>query len=1075
MWNARGPRIVAGSLTVALAVALSLPITGCGCGDPVLDDDTTEDADAYHWESVAAIGDEASALTQVAGLAVAAAGGKLYASEDDGETWGVVETSGLPAGPVLLLAGIPGPPRTLVAHVWGKGLFRSQDDAASWTPVSEPPRSALLESLLNPRAVVVPWGWAATDDGVAYLAAPGGLFTSSDLGDTWMAVESSEPGALNLLFTAVDSDGDRLATASQLPTGLIPDEYIDLVEGGVSISYDAGDVWEDVTGDLPGTAVTGVALGGDGSIAVSALNGGLFEWSGGLWNSLGGPSDGVAVSRAKDGIDVASGTRGIWRYQAGEWTQAGDGPVVAVVDRLALGHDGTVYRLVPGSGAVPPESANGQVHLALSFHANLYHSYRGDTNDEDGYGQDIRVIRRILDWLDEYPEVHGDWDIENAFSLDGVLPEEAPDIIERIDARVRSGQDGLRLMSWNNGAVVAENREEFDASITWAQESYLATFGEFDPGVQPQECMFTPPHIAWYRDLGVEWITLFNSQTPFTALPGDLTLEGAALYNPVTLSDGEGADMVLVPAYHHGDVLDHGGMAAWVTQIHDQYSGDTLLLVHMDADAIIWENFDQELASLADLDFVTYTTVQDYLDTHDPVAEVELPGDLADGTGDGFQSWAEKTFNHEIATGIARARETVDRARLLGDGDGEVEEAASLALEPRLRALSTTHFGLAAPHLCDERMATARARVEEATVAADAALDLAEALHPLAPGEIQLVNARTAGGVALVEVPLEVAAGDYEGPEGLSLFAEDGTELPAVVDLLDAGGDTVGLRATLVVQVPGDDTLALSWRYDPAQPATATGSITEGDLIEPPGLTAPFTECAGERADGQSEGPVSPEIDPRTVRVRRTLTYDLTLCGGTGQVARTVEVYDGFPGSVIRVEASMGDADDPDLAESVALSPLSCEGEADQLTWRTHADGAVLTRPVRRGQETWNGQAADGWVALTCDDAITLAVSHRVLDRTSMAFAPLRNDDGQALLAPLGTLWGDTPWHDARRTGGIGLGDLVTALAGDQMYPAAPDWSGADISYTLWVNDELDEATADLFAPPPLVRIAPTD
>ena len=1071
----RYPQILPWRGPLALGVGCSLLLstaTGCGCGDPVADGDTTADGAAYHWESVAAIGDSASALTQVAGLAVTAAGGRLYTSLDDGETWAARETSGLPAGSVLLLAGIPGPPRTLVAHVWGKGLYRSQDDGGSWTAVAEPPRSALLESLLNPRAVVVPWGWATTDEGVAYLAAPGGLFLSGDLGDTWTAVETSSPGSLNLLYTSVDVVGERLATASQLPTGLIPDEYIDMVEGGVSISYDAGGVWEDVTGGLGGTAVTGVSLGEDGGVAVTALDGGLFEWSGGSWNALGGPPDAVAVSRARDGIDVGSGTRGIWRLQGSEWTQAGDGPIVAIVDRLALGHDGTVYRLVPGTGTPAPEPAGGTVHLALSFHANLYHSYRGDTNDDDGYGQDIRVIRRILDWLDEYPDVHGDWDIENAFSLDGVLPEEAPDIIERIGARVSSGQDGLRLMSWNNGAVVAQTREEFEASIAWAQESYLAAFGEYDPGVQPQECMFTPPHIAWYRDLGVEWITLFNSQTPFTALPGDLSLEGAALYNPVTLTDGEESSMALVPAYHHGDVLDHGGLAAWATQIHEQFSGDTLLLVHMDADAVIWENFDLELASLTGLDFVEYTTIQDYLDSHDPVAEVELPGDLADGTGDGFQSWAEKTFNHEIATGIARSRETVDRARLLGDGDEDVDDAAEAALEPRLRALSTTHFGLAAPHLCDERMATARARVEEATVAADAALELAEALHPLAAGEIQLVNARPAGGIALVEIPLDVPAAVYQGPEGLALFDGDGVELPVVVDVLDAGSDPIQLRATLVVHVPSADTSALAWRYDPALPAAATGSISEADLTDAPGLAPPFIECDGERAEGQSEGPVSPEVDPRSVRVRRTLTYDLSLCGGSGQVARTVAVYDGLPGVVVRVEATMGEADDPDLAESVALSPLACDGDADQLTWRTHAGGS-LTRPVRRGQETWNGQAADGWIALTCDDTSTLAVSHRVLERTSLAFAPLRNDDGQAVLAPLGTLWGDTPWHDARRIGGIGLGDLVTALAGDQMYPAAPDWSGADVSYTLWVNDELDEAIADLFAHPPMVRVGP--
>ncbi len=1053
-----------------VATTLALLITGCGCGgNSRADDDIGGAGGSHHWEAVADVGDSATALAEASGLAVAAAHDGLYASTDDGETWEALEAPGLPPGPVLLLVGIPGPPRTILAHVWGKGLHRSQDDGASWTPVAQPPESPLLASFLNPRATVVPWGAAAGDPEVGYLAAPGGLFRSDDAGDSWEAIETSSPGTLNLLYTAVAVDGPRMVAASQLPTGLIPDEYIDMVEGGVFLSEDGGLGWDDVTGDLPATALTGAAITADGGLVISALDGGVFEEIDGTWSSLGGPSDAVAVSLSSDGINVASATRGIWREEDGAWTRAGEGPIVALTDRLALAHDGTVFQLVEGPGeAIPPESG-GTVHVALSFHVNLYHSYRGDTNDDDGYGQDIRVIRRTLDWLDEYPEVHGDWDIENAFSLDGVLPQDAPDIIDRIGARVEAGTDGLRLMSWNNGALAAETPEEFEASITWAQDSYLDTFGQYDPGVQPQECMFSPQHIAGYRDLGVEWITLFNSQTPFTALPGDLSLEGTALYNPVTLRHGPDDEMLLVPAYHHGDVLDHGGMAAWVTQIHEQHPGDTLLLVHMDADAVIWENFDLELSSLAGLDFVEYTTIQDYLDAHDPVADVELPGDLADGTGDGFQSWAEKTFNHEIATGIARARETVARARELGGGDEDVEAAVADALEPRLRALSTTHFGLAAPHLCDERMATARARVAEATAAADAALALAEALRPLGAGEIELVHPGD-GGLGLLEIPIDVSAAVYEGPGALALFDPDGVELAAVVDVLDDTGDPVELRATLVFQVPAGGDL-LSWRYDPDQPAAVTGGVSEADLGQVPGLVTPFTECAGERAEGQSEGPVSPEIDARNVRVRRSLTYDLSLCGGPGQVTRTTEVYDGFPGYVVRVDAEMGVADDPDWAESVALTPLACEGDADTLTWRTHAGGSSLVRPVRRSQETWNGQAADGWIALTCDDGDTLAVAHRVLERTSLAFAPLRNDEGQALIAPLGTLWGDTPWHDARRIGGIGLGDLVTALAGDQMYPAAPDWSGAQVSYTLWVHDELDEGVADLFAHPPLVRV----
>ena len=34
------------------------------------------------------------------------------------------------------------------------------------------------------------------------------------------------------------------------------------------------------------------------------------------------------------------------------------------------------------------------------LHVNFYHSYRGDSADEQGFGKDIRIIRGILDDLD---------------------------------------------------------------------------------------------------------------------------------------------------------------------------------------------------------------------------------------------------------------------------------------------------------------------------------------------------------------------------------------------------------------------------------------------------------------------------------------------------------------------------------------------------------------------------------------------------------------------------------------------------------------------------------------------------
>jgi len=201
-----------------------------------------------------------------------------------------------------------------------------------------------------------------------------------------------------------------------------------------------------------------------------------------------------------------------------------------------------------------------------------------------------------------------------------------------------------------------------------------------------------------------------------------------------------------------------------------------------------------------------------------------------------------------------------------------------------------------------------------------------------------------------------------------------------------------------------------------------------------------------------------------------TQRFDLALCGAPGTVSWTRKVHAGLPGVVFKVSAVLGTPKDPEGAESVALSPLACAGSASSLSWRSFG-GAEPTRPVRSGLASWNGQAADGWVALHCDDGTDIQVSHRVTERDSLAFAPLRTVDGSALLAPLGTLWGPPPRHDARRTGGHGLGDVAVGLVGSQFQPSAPGGSGMAPGYQLLVGEDIDPGTLDLFAHPPLVKV----
>jgi hypothetical protein len=409
-------------------------------------------------------------------------------------------------------------------------------------------------------------------------------------------------------------------------------------------------------------------------------------------------------------------------------------------------------------------------------------------------------------------------------------------------------------------------------------------------------------------------------------------------------------------------------------------------------------------------------------------------------------------------------------AALLGGGDAAVDAALDAALAPRLLALSTTHFGLAAPTLHPDRVASAWTHAESALAAADGALTLAEASAPVPAGEIHLTNARDSAGPVLVDVSLEIPSALWTTADELVIRAADGTPLPWEDRNRSVWPDHVRQTLSLVAAVGARSTTVLTWAIEPGA-APAMGGLTVDDAPDLDRLLPPFTAC-GDHPGEATPGEVLPPLtSARGMLAERARPWSLPFCDGVGDVTIRQSRWSGLPGAVVAVDAIMGEAADPTEAESVALTPLACTGHASHLSWRTHG-GADRRRPVRAGVSSWNGQAADGQVTLHCDDGRDLQIAHRVPVRTSMAFAPIRDREDRTLVAPLGTLWGDGPWHDGRHTGGSGLGESVTGLVGSQYRPAAPDWSGQPIRYQLLVGEDVAPATLDLFAHPPMVRVA---
>lgn len=426
-----------------------------------------------------------------------------------------------------------------------------------------------------------------------------------------------------------------------------------------------------------------------------------------------------------------------------------------------------------------------KICVAFRFHGNFYHSYRGDTPDELGFGKDIRIIRHLLTTLNDLNArgipVRGTWDFENHFSLGNIMPLHCPDIIAGLQQRVREGRDEMQLMSYNNGLISAHTAREYEESIrrgiTNKKGSGLSDLFEgcIPDMVRPQEMMFTPIHLKLYPACGIHSISLFYSALPFNGFSNFIPpLSFAERYNPLTLAyPGIEASMTLMPCYNTGDLLDHLTLRRWVKAMRRQQLAmenptDLLLLIDMDADDDFWVGFEVPVLkryystiqglkglveSIADLDYVVFTTPGVYLYDHAPLRTIHIGQDTADGSFDGLASWAEKWSNQRLWTGLERARilDLQTRHLLVNGIPTSIESLLDESFETRIKILSTTHFGMSAPVMNLTRERIARDLVQQAVEKAAAAF--AQVASFSAPGTFSLLDYPRGDSTSLVRYP----------------------------------------------------------------------------------------------------------------------------------------------------------------------------------------------------------------------------------------------------------------------------------------------------------------------------------
>ncbi len=787
-----------------------------------------------------------------------------------------------------------------------------------------------------------------------------------------------------------------------------------------------------------------------------------------------------------------------------------------------------------------------KIHVAFRFHVNFYHSYRGDRPDESGFGKDIRIIRNTLSLLDGFNAagvpVCGTWDLENCFSLETIMPEHCPDIIEAIRRRAGDGRDEIEIMSYNNGLLSASNAAEFEQATLRAVTNDSGSgvrdlFGGCAPVVRPQEMMYTPSFIRLYRRYGIEALSLYYSAIPFTCFVPKLTVRER--FNPLVMKyPGMESSLTVLPAHNHGDLVDNLSLRCWLkrlrkSQMAMKEPSDLLMLLDFDADDEFWIGMDIPVLknlfsilrglggminSIKDLPFVKFTTPYRYLSCHPPVGEITVGQDTADGSFDGFASWSEKWSNHQLWTGIERSRvlemQSFRLAELLaGQVPPEARALMKQSFEDRLKALSTTHFGMSAPVMNRPRLEKGADLVHGSVDKAKRAFDMLKdgILKAAEDGTITILDytrgvptqavayktgpSKTLMRLNLARVPERgsVALMDDEGnriesaviendtgAELLFLEESDGAIRRRYRVTGTAGGPaqnrTGGVKAgktglscgplSVVPDIP-QGAVSITGRGDGgAWSIILRSAITYGGRRYDSGGWEVVR--AEEFAGGQfglmkMRGRI--EFDSRGTK-RAGIEREFVVCAGLPYLYCAVTV--GFPRTAMRKYdrdkakrlQRKWDGNWQEVMPCELMPEFTGSKERPLRVWKHNYFGDISSFgpdygawSKNRELDSVNNQITCGWVAVS-DGKNGLLLAQSADSLASMAFCPMRTrlakGGTRVYLNPFGSYTGRQYRYPSAYTG-LGRKAAVSGSASDHLKPYAPSYNGRELKFSLMI------------------------
>jgi hypothetical protein len=372
-----------------------------------------------------------------------------------------------------------------------------------------------------------------------------------------------------------------------------------------------------------------------------------------------------------------------------------------------------------------------------------------------------------------------------------------------------------------------------------------------------------------------------------------------------------------------------------------------------------------------------------------------------------------------------------------------------------------------------------------------------------------------AGGPSPARIPVEFAEGEAY-PGGLRVF-HDGEEVPSGLLDLSVYPDGSVQAATIVFLsdlAAGEEGVYWVSRSDDtgvSEPdyglVPAGNGLLDNGLISiafdldgwPISLQRESLEFAAGRLLGpgitfqgglSGPGQLDPVDASATVRERGVLAQHTgrgsyqVFCSGQpldGSVLLQFRVYAGLPVVEVQVEADYPALDGSCLEGFTEAYPLGLSPALSSYrlkVWKHNYFDYTSSYEITQPADSLNSHVTASWMAVS-DESMGLMVAYQAEELAGLAFCPIkvRYDafgELEPVLNPFGTLWGEFPDHDAARTGGIGLGETLTLMLGEQFQPSAPAYAGTESRFSVallpYAGDrptEVDQALAEAYSYPP--------